>query len=242
MPDLGTAVDMEPVPATRETFDKFGPFGVEEDLEEHLQRSADLVRAVVPSCVGLSLAAFQHGVTFTLTATSEEISVLDAVQYLEGGPCVTGAHQGEVIAFEVADSPLDEKRWAVFARATAACGIASTLTLPITDRGQVSGSINLYSSQPHAFDGHHDQVAAIFGAWAGGAVADADLGFETRRRAEEAPRELQEQITISQAVGMILADRGVDATTATHVLEDAATRAGVQIVEMARAVLDNLHL
>lgn len=70
---------MEPLPETQSAIEEFGPFVDDLDLLEHLQRSATLVRAVVPSCVGLSLAMLDEGLTFTLQATSEEITGLDAV-------------------------------------------------------------------------------------------------------------------------------------------------------------------
>jgi hypothetical protein len=75
----------------------------------------------VPECVGLSPALFDDGLTFTLAASDEEIAALDAVQYLDGGPCVQAAHDDETIEADPAD-PVDEERWRMYAQATAAAG------------------------------------------------------------------------------------------------------------------------
>ena len=64
---------------------------------------------------------------------------------------------------------LDEQQWLLYARTSAAAGVATSLSLPLRQNGQVTGSVNLYASAPNAFEGHHDELAAIFGAWAPGA-------------------------------------------------------------------------
>ncbi|WP_363321260.1 GAF domain-containing protein [Nocardioides sp.] len=99
--------------------------------------------------MGLSLASLEHGVTFTLVATRDDVAALDGIQYLFGGPCVDAAHTGEVMTFERGDTVLDEHGWQQFARATAAHAISSTLALPISEGERVVGTVNLYAHQPH---------------------------------------------------------------------------------------------
>ena len=230
---------MEPIPETSEAIEEFRALvvGEGEDVLDQLLYSAALVRVIVPSCVGLSLGVIEHGVTFTLQATSAEIASLDGLQYVDDGPCVAAALEARPTTFETT-SPTDEARWSLFARACAARGVASTLTLPITSRGRVHGSINLYASTPHAFDDHHTELAAIFGAWAEGAVTDADLPFATRRLAQRAPQDLRDQALVSQAVGVLASARDVDMDTAADILRRAADRAGTTLVAVARRVLE----
>jgi hypothetical protein len=52
----------------------------------------------------------------------------------------------------------------MFAHAGAAQGVASTLTLPILENREVVGSVDLHASDPHAFEGHHDELANALGA------------------------------------------------------------------------------
>jgi GAF domain-containing protein len=118
-------------------------------------------------------------------------------------------------------------------------GIRATLSLPITANGQVVGGVNLYANQEHAFDGRHEAVAGIFGAWAGGAVANADLSFTTRQQALSAPATLKANARIHNAVGVIIAIQRVSAHEAQRRLESAAILAGVPPEHIAEAILNS---
>lgn len=230
---------MEPLPETRHAVEEFGPFAAgDADLLEELGRSAERVRAVVPECVGITLAMVSEGLAFTVVATGVDVAAMDGLQYLDGGPCVAAADRGRVVTHKTGD-PTDEESWSTFARGTAAHGVASTLTLPLLSHGQVHGSVNLYASTPSAFEGHHDEIAEIFGAWAPGAVTNADLSLETVRTARRAPAILREQVTVTRAVGMLMVRDGIDADTARDRLSDAAARAGVDLPDFADVVLES---
>jgi GAF domain-containing protein len=228
---------VEPIPETTRAVEDFGPFVVEdEDLLVELKEKADQVAALVPRLVGLSLASSEDEVTFTLVATSEEIAVLDAVQYLSGGPCVEAVEAERVLAYDQQEL-LDEGAWRVFALAAEALDVASTLTLPILHGDQVVGSVNLYASTPEAFEGHHVAIADIFGAWAPGAVTNADLSFTTRETAEQAPQHLRDEIDVHAASGLIANREGIEAEHARTRLRDAAQRAGVGEAQLARTII-----
>jgi GAF domain-containing protein len=226
---------VEPIPESKEAVEEFGPFTDDEDLLDELIKKGERVRAIVPSCVGLSLALKENGVSFTLVASAAEIATLDALQYLDGGPCVEAAENER--AFRATD-PLDERRWQLFAQGTAATGVASTLSLPILAEGAVAGTVNLYAAAEDAFTGRHEEVAAIFDAWAPGAVTNADLSFSTRQAAEQAPQRLRDDVRIEVAAGVIASRNGLDLETARAKLSAAARRAGLSVARMAEAVID----
>jgi GAF domain-containing protein len=225
---------MEPIPETVEAVDDLDR-SVDDDLLDDLIRRATRGQEIVPDLVGVSIAGLDQGLTFTLVATAREIAVLDAIQYLAGGPCVEGAHTDEVIDFE--SDPFHEERWRLFAEATASRAVRSTLTLPVLTDGRVVGSVNLYGGSRRAFIGHHDQLAAVFGAWAAGAVANADLSFSTLREAQRAPEQVRDQNHIDQATGIIAAQLGVGVEAALAHLRDAAVRAGVSLLQLANGIL-----
>jgi hypothetical protein len=102
----------------------------------------------------------------------------------------------------------------------------------------VVGTINLYAASRRAFVGHHDALAEVFGAWAAGAIANADLSFTTRKAAQAAPQQLQDQHLIDVATGIVAAQLGVDVEIASARLHDAAVRAGATLVELARTIVD----
>lgn len=228
---------MEPIPETTEAIEEFGPFGYDEDLLQRPRSQAARVQAIVPDCVGVSVASRADGVTFTLVATDEEAALLDALQYVTDGPCLEAAADGRTIACEEEDL-FDEERWRLFASGTAALGVASSLSLPILGDDGVAGSVNLYAGSAGAFRGHHDEIAGIFEAWAPGAVTNADLSFSTRQVAEEAPRTLRDSLRIEVAAGIVAARRGVDLDAGHRLIRDAADRAGVSLGRLADMVIE----
>jgi GAF domain-containing protein len=233
---------VEPIPETVEAIEEFGPFmsGGDDGLGQ-IKAMADRVRRLVPECVGMSLAMLKEGVTLTLVATDEEIAAHDGVQYLADGPCVTAVEMDRAVQYRATDV-LDEESWRLFAEVTAASGIASTLTLPVLEDGRAVGSVNLYASAPEAFAGRAEAVAAVVGAWAPGAVANADLGFSTRLAAQQAPQILRDDMRIQVALGIVAASEGVDIETARERLREAAQRAGVAESAIARQIIGRLSL
>ena len=78
---------MEPIPPTREAIEKLERLG-DTDVEQILRRLGERVVNEVPTCMGLSLTLVDDNVTLTLVASDPDTSQLDAMQYLDGGPCV----------------------------------------------------------------------------------------------------------------------------------------------------------
>lgn len=230
---------MEPIPETYEAVEEYGPFAAEDlDLVEELKESSERVREIVPECIGMTMSSTEDGISFTLVSSDEDVAVLDAIQYTVGGPCVESVRAERVLAYTQEDF-LGEASWQLFAQATAAASIASTLTLPIVGEGMVVGSINLYATTRDAFAGRHEEIADIFGAWAPGAVTNADLAFSTRTVAQQAPLLLREQVVIQVALGILIEDQGLDVEAARARLYDAAHRAGVTVAMVAEKLVSN---
>lgn len=232
---------LQPLPETREAINELDPVDDIEDLLLDLLDQGRRVSQLVPDCIGLSLSTIARGVTLTLVASERDIAILDAVQYIDGGPCVESLSTGQVVAFEPdtgAGGAELEASWALFAEATSAVGVRSTLTLPILDDDDVVvGSVNLYAASPRAFEGLHTEVAAIFSAWASGAVRNADLPFTTRDTARRAPRILRDAARVDAAVGALLTALDIDETEARIRLHDAALRGGVDEAQVAEFLL-----
>lgn len=175
----------------------------------------------MPECVGLSLALLEDGLTFTLAASSEEASAWDAVQYLDGGPCVQAAHDNRIVDGNQSDL-LAEDKWLLYAQATAAAGVASSLTLPIATDDRVVATVNLYAATRDAFEGHHDHLATAFNASAEDSVANADLSFSTRLEAAEGPTRLADEDDINIALGIFSTSQEVGIPTAQERMREAA--------------------
>ena len=224
---------MEPVPETSELLRELSiPGGA--DLEARLRRMAARVVEVVPSCVGVSLSVADGGLTFTLVSTSPQAAALDAVQYATSGPCVQTALEG---LEQSVDDMLDEDRWQHFATAAAAANVRSSLSLPLSVAGG-HGSVNLYAADPRAFTGNLQALRDIVGPGIDDAVTNADLPFRTRTYASDGPRSLRDLDLIEQAVGYLVAREGLDPGRARQHLHDAAERAGVDPLTLARTLLN----
>lgn len=206
-------------------------------LVEEFGRAAATTRRIAPQCVGLTLTFVQDGVSFTWVSTDLGAASLDAIQYLDGGPCVHAVENGDVVV-DSDDNPISERAWQTFAAATARAGVSSTLSIPLVSDGRVYGGLNLYGSTPRAFDGHHEELAALYGGFAGGAVTNADLSFATMARARTAPRILADTHSSNVAVGMIMAAHGVTEAAARQRLSEVAARAGVSQGRVAEILLD----
>ena len=233
---------VEPIPETLQALDELEAYIDDEALARGLVDAADDARRVAPGFVGVSVASRQLDVTFTLVATDEEIATLDAVQYVSSGPCVDAIDLGHGIA----TSPgglLDESRWRDFARASAAAGVHSTLTLPVVGPdGDVVATVNLYGSSTDTFEGRHQQLADAFGAWAPGARSPTPT---CRSRPGARPQEAPDRLRAARA-----ASTPPRASSRPHAtsrwqrpgwqLEDAALRAGIPVARLARVVV-GLH-
>jgi GAF domain-containing protein len=235
MNDEHDDVGLSPVAHSRDVFDQLRFFGNAE-IEQSVLRMSTQVCQIAPECVALSLTLADGDLTFTLVSNRPGVGLLDAVQYLDGGPCVSAvAHQH---IEKTSDLPTDEGRWQLFAQAKAATGIASTLSLPVMREGRAVGGVNLYGSTNRCFDGLHAELAEACGAWAEGAITNADLGFTSRVRAAVAGHRLDALGRVDIATGIIAEHQGIDLAEAASKIRDAATRAGVSEAEFAHFIID----
>ena len=131
------------------------------DLVAVVTEAGDLVAAEVPSCLGSSYCLVDEDLAFTVVATSEDSTVMDAAQYLDDGPCLQ-AGRGEVVVG--VEDVLDESRWQQYAATAADRGVRSSLSLPVLDGGRLVGTVNFYAALAGAFVGHEERLASIVGA------------------------------------------------------------------------------
>lgn len=230
---------MEPIPETTAAINELNPMVTDDDLLDQLVDTSERVRQIVPDCIGLSVTMLLHGITFTLVTAAADLAVLDAIQYLDGGPCVQAVDDGTLIAADI--ESMDEEGWHLFADATAAHGVRSTLSMPLMAGDEVIGGVNFYGASRHAFEGHHEELAEAVGAWAGGTVTNADMSFDTRLAAQRAPEILRQAAEVDVALGMLAALLGIGVDEAHERLQSSAARAGTSESEVARMLSEVLR-
>lgn len=227
---------MEPVPETREALERLTRYD-DGALRRAVDEMAEAVRQVVPECVGLSIGLRESGLTLTLVASDEELAAIDAVQYLDGGPCVDAADRGLPVEVDET-SVVDEGLWQMYAEATAAAGVRSSLSLPILHDEEVIGGVNIYAATPSAFEGHVERLAEVVGVPADRVIRNADLSFSTRLQAVCGPTAVVDTELVEIAVGILMELHGARTDAARERLRRAAARAGITLPQAARVVVD----
>lgn len=223
---------MELLPQSREALDEYVTPSVD-DVEGLLRVIEGWAVRAVPECVALSVTMLDDDLTFTLVDAGSHVERARTQRNADG----CAAHCPDQGA---EDHALDEGGWADMARERAFEGIASTVCLPVVEDGRAVLNIDLYASTAHAFHDRIDGLVEALGAWQAGAVTNADLGFDTLRRAEAAPERLREQRLVDVAVGVVAATVGVTTDDALALLRDAADVAGIdeaQAASVARHLL-----
>ena len=229
---------MEPIPETHEALEELERYG-DVELRGDLQRLTEQAKQRVPGLVGVSLSLVAEDLVLTYVASDVDVAALDAVQYTDDGPCLEAIRQEAVIETDT-EALIDEGRWQLFAQASAAAGIRSSLSMPFRRQGVVTGGVNLYGGAGDTFEGHTQELAELFGAWARGAVTNADLSFATRLEAVKSPQKLRGQAYLDQAIGFLVAARGLEPRAAEASIQAAAARAGVAVHVLARALVEAL--
>jgi hypothetical protein len=212
---------MQLLPQSREALDEYVAESVD-DVEGLLRVIEGWATRAVPDCVALSVTLLDEDLTFTLV--DEQATRLPGRTDRPGA--ASEAAGGQAYA-------LDEAGWADMAREEAFGGIASTVSLPVVEHGRAVLNIDLYASTAHAFRDRIEGLVDALGAWQSGAVTNADLSFETLRRAELAPALLREQRLVDVAVGLVAARMALTTDAAAALLGEAAEQAGVTRIQAA---------
>ncbi|NPD04885.1 ANTAR domain-containing protein [Nocardioides sp. zg-1308] len=221
---------MELLPQSREALDEYVAPSID-DVESLLRVIEGWAVRAVPECVALSVTLLDEDLTFTLVDPAARPLATVPGAGAPGAPPAPPPEEAHA---------LDEGGWAEMARERAFAGIASTISLPVVEHGRAVLNIDLYASTAQAFHGRIDGLVDALGVWQAGAVTNADLGFDTLRRAEAAPERLREQRLFDVAVGLLAAHLGVTTEDALALLREAAERAGIsetQAADVARTLL-----
>src|SRR4051812_21680023 len=140
----------------------------------------------------------------TAAASDQLVADLDAMEVeLAEGPCMTAMETGAAVKVE--DLASDD-RWPKFGVAAVERGVASSMGLPLTVRGEVIGALNIYAATPAAFGPREEQLAAMLAEQAAFALANVRLYESSSRLAEQLREALASRGLIEQAKGILMAN------------------------------------
>lgn len=196
---------------------------------------ADVLRLAVPDLVGLSLVVRDGdgGPSWTLAATGDDVALLDAVQYLTGGPEPVRTREGA--GWLDLRDPVAAVRGDGLAGAAASVGVGAVLVVAGAAAAVV---VRVYAgSCGSAAEGQVDRIATALAAWA--QRADDLRAARVATLASRPPEQgsLHQQGALARAVACVALRQGLDVITAQDRLRDAARRAGVPEHDLARLLV-----
>lgn len=142
---------------------------------------------------------------------------------LSEGPCLDAVFEQRTVRI---DDIRDEERWRRFPEEAAARGLGSLLSFRLFVAGDDLGALNLYATEPLAFDEESESIGLVFASHA--AIALAGAQQEERLRTAIASRDL-----IGQAKGILMERFRITADEAFRVLVGASSCANRKLVDIA---------
>ena len=216
------------------------------DLRASMRRVAVACSHLLPHSAAVSVTIIERGRPMTVSSTSDVALAIDLAQYeADDGPCLRAARQGRLVP--VVDVEADD-RWPTFRTAALACGVRSSMSLPLSLGADVQGGINVYGADPHAFDADDTPTTAAFTARASVAVANAWAYWSAREAARNLALALENRAVIEQAKGVLITRYGYGDDEAFAALRRSSQRenrklrdVAADVVERARRGLDDDH-
>nr|WP_296067516.1 GAF and ANTAR domain-containing protein [uncultured Actinoplanes sp.] len=177
----------------------------ETDFEGVLTLVAELAKRTIPAAGEVSVTLLGAGGAYTPACTGETALTLDNWQYEYGhGPCLTAA--AAAITVTVADMA-DETRWPQWANRAVDAGVRSSLSIGLPLHESVTGALNVYATEPDAFDEDAVALGQAFGGYAAVAMANAHLYSTKADLAQHMQAAMASRAVIEQAKGIIMAER-----------------------------------
>jgi GAF domain-containing protein len=203
-------------------------------MESLLQAVADLSKRVMPGRPEASVFMQDSRRRFTVASTGQLATDLDEVQYSQDqGPCLHAASTGELT--EVPDTRA-ETRWTNYMQRAADHGNLSSLSVPLLIDDEVSGALNIYAREPHAFDDDARSAATRFGPYAAVALGNMHDYQSAKDMARNLEVALDSRAVIDQAKGILMERHKLTADQAFQLLVEVSTRTNTKL----RTVADGL--
>jgi GAF domain-containing protein len=208
----------------------------EQSMESVLQTVVELAKRVLPGNPEASISLLANGRPSTTSSTGELATDLDETQYGRGyGPCLESASTGLLI--EIPDTA-SEQRWADYCRIAAQHGNRSSLSVPLPVSERVSGALNIYAREAHAFDEQAKAAALRFAPYASVAVANMHAYQDARDMAGNLQVALESRAVIDQAKGILMERYRLSADQAFQALAAVSMSANRKVRQIAGDLVD----
>ena len=160
----------------------------------------------------------------TTAGTDPTVYRVDQAQYRTGqGPGLTSIYEEDTVR---APDLVADARWPAFAAEVRDLGVGSMLSFQLYVDDANLGALNLYHSEPHAFDDESEQVGRLF-------AGHAAVAMDGSRDREQLVAALSTRDLIGQAKGILMERHRLDADQAFELLVRASQVAHCKLRDVA---------
>ncbi|MFD5247725.1 ANTAR domain-containing protein [Amycolatopsis sp. NPDC058340] len=207
--------------------------GGEPDLDHTLEGIVAAAMSTVDGVQYAGISLIDHGTLRSVAPSDGLVGKIDVAQYASGeGPCVDAVIERGT--FRTGHLGADTVRWPKFAPAGAGLGIVSMLAFRLFTSSTTLGSLNLYSTEPDAFDEDAEAIGELFAAHAAIALAGA-------RRQSELKRALRRRDVIATAKGILMVRHGRTDDQAFAMLVETSQHTNMKLHDVAAWVVDDAN-
>ena len=204
-------------------------------MQETLTRVAHFAEQALPAAAMTGITMLVDGRARTAVFTDEAAPEIDSAQYETGiGPCLDAFRHRRIVRI---DDTTKDDQWAPFSEAAAACGVRSTLSIPLVANHEGLGAMNLYSRTPNGFSEEDEDVAAQFGVQAAIVLANAQAYWDAHQLSQNLATAMQSRAVIEQAKGILMGAQGCSADEAFQILVRASQRENRKLREIAEELV-----
>ncbi len=205
-------------------------------LDTVMDKVAALTKRTVPGAAEVSVTFVQGEQAATRAYTGPLALHLDERQYDKGyGPCLASIAGAEPVHIQ---DMATETRWPDFAAEAQQHGAGSSLSIPVPVQREVAAALNIYSTDPNAFDNEAVELASTFAAYAGVALANMHLYQAQGQVAEQLQAAMASRAVIEQAKGILMGQRGCDAEEAFSRLVKLSQDTNRKVRDVAQALVE----
>jgi GAF domain-containing protein len=203
----------------------------ERKLSEVLTEITGIARRAMPSVEAASVTLIREDKPFTAAYDGQMALDADELQYERGyGPCVDAGRAGQMF---LVDDMRTEQRWPDYAQNVLACGVLSSLSVPLPFQSVTVGALNTYAGQPKVFDDSDVELAQEVAAWIAVAVGNAEAAARTSDDLTQLRTVMMSRICIEQAKGMLMERHKIKEDEAFTILTHTSQRTNTKLRDVA---------
>jgi len=204
-------------------------------MTDTLTRVSEMTISAIPGATFVGMTMMVDGQPRTGVFTDPAAPEIDQAQYDTGeGPCLDAFREGEIKQIESMD---DDGPWPAFRSACLDHGIHSTLSLPLVVDDTPVGAMNLYATEPEAFDPEQLELGRLFAAQAAIVLANAQAYWNARRLSEQLGEAMVSRADIEQAKGIIMGATRCSADEAFQQLVRQSQRQNIKLNALAGEIV-----